>query len=642
MDKNQFIGFVLIGIILIGFFYLTKPTEEQLELQRQQNKAKQEQALLQDSLNRLNAVNQQDSGIVVTDSTVNIDSVLNQQLINKFGQFAAAATGEKSFYNIKNDLVNVEVTGKGGRVYSVNLTNYKTYSKGELILFDGDENEFDFQFFADGKLIRTSDLYFEADTKESVIDASTASKSLRLKAKITNDKYIEYVYTLTPGSYLVDFSVNFVNLDKIIPNNTTTIDLHWNSYLRHLERGEKWEREKTVLYYKIFKSDVEKLNPTKDLVEESIDSKVRWIGYKQQFFASVLIAKTDFEGAKMTAQSLEDKDTLNVKYMTSKISVPFRHSSNVNIPLAFYFGPNKFSILKKAKVGDEKLRLEKMIFLGRNILSFINRKMIIPFFNLLEKYISSFGIIILIMTIVIKLLLFPLTYKSYASGAKMRILKPEIDKATAKFTKQEDAMKKQQVTMNIYKKAGVNPLGGCLPLLLQFPFLVALFRFFPASIELRQQSFLWVNDLSTYDAIVSWNATIPIVNWIFGHHISLFTLLMAIAMIVNTMLSNSNMDDSNPQAKSMKIMMYFMPLLMVVWFNDYSAGLSYYYFISTTIGILQIILIRKFINEEKVLKKMKENMKKNKAPKKNKFLERLEEAQRQQQKQLQNNKKRKK
>ncbi|MBN2891452.1 MAG: membrane protein insertase YidC [Bacteroidales bacterium] len=636
MDRNQIIGFLMIGAILLGFFYFTKPKQEDLDRQQRiQDSLRQEQVLQQakqDSLNNIQFVSQDTiPQIVATDTTLNKDSLVSIQLQNQYGSFAKAAQGEQEFLTIRNDLMKVEITTKGARVYSVDLTKYKTYDQKDLILFDGEDNEFELQFFSEGRLIKTSELYFTPSVTESIVDATSTAKTISLRANVSEDKYIEYLYTLKPGSYLVDFDINFVNLNDLIPKNTTYLELYWNEYLKHLERGEKWENQNTMLYYKLFQSSVEKLNPKKNINEESISSKVSWIGYKQQFFASVLISKEHFDFAKISTEDISEKDSVNLKYMTSRITIPFIHSNNVNIPLAFYYGPNKYQILKNTQVNETlDLDMEKMIFLGKNIIGFVNKVAIIPLFNFLEKFIGSFGIIILIMTILIKLILFPLTYKSYASSAKMRILKPEIDKVTEKFTKKEDAMKKQQATMDLYKKAGVNPMGGCLPMLFQFPFLVALFRFFPTSIELRQQSFLWVHDLSTYDAVVSWTANIPVVNFIFGNHISLFTMLMAVAMVINTVLTNSNMDQSNPQAKSMKYMMYLMPVMMIVWFNNYSAGLSYYYFLSTVIGIFQILFIRKMIDEDKVLAKLRENIKNNKGPKKSKFQQRLEEMQKQQ------------
>ena len=634
MDKNQILGFVLIGAILLGFFYFTKPSDEDIERQQRiQDSIRQEQVLqqqtaIQDSME--NILNDSIPAVVNTDTTFNTDSAKNVQLVNNYGSFANAASGEQEFYVIKNNLMELEITTKGARAYSVNLTKYKTHDQTDLVLFDGDDNTFELQFFAEGRLINSNNLYFDPSETDTLIDATSAPKTVSFRAKISEDKYLEYVYTVQPDSYMIDFDINFINLNDIIPSSTTFLELYWNENVKHLERGEKFEKANTFLFYKLFQSSVESLSSRKDDKKE-VTSKVRWIGYKQQFFSSILIAKNNFSFVDISSTETPESDTVNLRYMTSKITVPFMHSPNVNIPLAFYYGPNKYSILRKIEINGTKLGMEKVIPMGGKVFAFINKGVIIPMFNFLGKFIKNYGIIILIMTVLIKLVLFPLTYKSYSSSAKMRILKPEIEKATEKFGKNKDkAMEKQKATMDLYKKAGVNPLGGCLPMLLQFPILISLYRFFPGSIELRQQSFLWVKDLSTYDSILTWEGNIPILHFIFGNHISLFTILMSIAMIVNTTLTNTNMDSSGAQGKSMKYMMYLMPLMMIVWFNNYSAGLSYYYFLSTLIGIIQIYVIRAFTDEDKVLAQMKKNMKKNKVVKKSKFQQRLEEVQRQQ------------
>lgn len=628
MNKNQIIGFTLIGIILIGFVFITKPSEEEIKAQQKYQDsiaiAQQiEQKKTQDSLQNL--ITKDTTQTQTHSDTINNDSIIQNELTKEFGVFANNATGKEQEITLENDLLKIKFSNKGAQIRSVQLKEYKTYSQQPLILFNGKNNKFNINFSALDKIIQTNKLYFEPNTEKN-----ENTQTIKFKAKIDEQKYIEFLYTLTTNSYIIDFNINFVNLEKIIPINTTFIEIYWEEYLKHLERGEKWEQQNTMLFYKLYDESVKKLKNKKDYNEEIITSKVRWISYKQQFFNSTLIAEKGFNSATISAKTLPE-DTTNLFLMTSKISVPFQLTNNTNIKLKYFFGPNKYKILRKIKVENKKMKLENLIPLGGKFLGLINKAIIIPFFNVLGKFMTNYGLIILVMTIIIKLTLMPLTYRSYASSAKMRILKPEIDKATKKIPK-DDQMKKQQATMSLYKKAGVNPMGGCLPVLLQFPILVALYRFFPASIELRQKPFLWVKDLSTYDAILTWSADIPIINWIFGNHISLFTLLMAITMIINTMLTNANsaMDSSNPQAKTMKIMMYFMPVMMIVWFNGYSAGLSYYYFLSTLIGIIQILVIRKMINEEKVLAKLKANMKTKKNQKKSKFQQRLEQMQKQQ------------
>ncbi len=636
MDRNQFIGLILIGAILMGYVLLTKKNAADLPQQQPQDTSTtiiDTTAITNDTILH----NLPDTLQVVQDTSADSSAAV---FVEKFGDFANAAQGEEKFISIENNKIKLRVSTKGGRVYSAELTEYKTYNQQPLILFSGDKNTFNFTFTTRGNvIINTQDLYFEPVNSDTLVDAKTKEQKLTLRAKVSDNQYLEYVYTLRPDDFMVDFDVNFINLNDIIPRSNTFLSLNWTEYVRHQERGEDWERRNTLLYYKLYQAGVEKLANRKDVATEDITVKVRWISYKQQFFNTTLFAKEYFENAKLTCTKVPETDTVNLFVMSSDITVPYHSSDNQQIQFAYYFGPNKYSILKKIKIGDDKMLMQRMIPLGGKWLSWINTGLFIPMFNFLSKFISNYGIIILIITLLIKLFLFPLTYKSYASAAKMRILKPEIDKALEKIPKDKQ-MERQQATMNLYKKAGVNPMGGCLPTLLQFPILVALYRFFPASIELRQKAFLWVKDLSTYDAIVSWSGNIPILNWIFGHHISLFTLLMAVAMVFSTMLNSQNMDSSNQQAKSMKYMMYLMPLMMIVWFNNYSAALSYYYFLSTLISIIQIYIIRSLIDEKKVLAQMRENMKKPMKDKKSNFQKRLEEMQKQQAQQRNKNKRR--
>ncbi len=646
MDRNQIIGFLLIGVVLVGYVMLTKPNQKELERQQrikdsiaQVDKIRQqEKQKITDSINQQktpqNTVKQQNSTQTATNIKNEKTDTSSTSLKNLFGPFANAAVGKQEFYVLKNNKFTIKITNKGGRVYSATLANYTTHSGKPLTIFQGDSNRFNLNFFIQDKLIKTEDLYFEPVKYSSEINADKTEQKLVLRAKVNDESYLEYVYTIKPNSYLIDFNINFVNLDKIIPINTTYIELYWDEYVRHLERGEKWEKQNTMFFYKLYKSNVKKLNNRKDIAKEDITAKIRWISYKQQFFNSTLIAKTHFDFAKISSQALKN-DSVNLFLMKSKITIPFHYGKDESIKLAYYFGPNKYSILNKIRIGKEKMQMAKLIPLGGKFLSPINKYVIIPMFNFLGRFIHNYGIIILIMTLIIKLVLFPFTYKSYASGAKMRIIKPELDKALEKYPK-DKKMERQQATMALYKKAGVNPMGGCLPMLFQFPILIALYRFFPAAIELRQKSFLWVKDLSTYDAIVTWHDKIPIVSLIFGNHISLFTLLMAITMVFSTKLNNQNMDQSNPQAKSMQFMMYLMPVMMIIWFNGYSAGLSYYYFLSSLIGIIQILVIRAMIDDKKVLASMRENMKKPVVKKKSNFQQRLEEMQKQQAQQKKN------
>jgi len=637
MDKNQIIGLVAISAIIIGYMIWTQPSKEEIaEMRRNDSLEMVKQKREQDSLFLVNEKWKQDSinksklidTLVFTEDTIVSDSLQDQELVKLYGDFANASLGDEEFITLKNDKVEIKISTKGGRVYSANLLNYKTHNQTDLVLFDGDQNKFNLDFLAQNNLISTQNFYFEPQSEKKVLNASTETQTLNMRLKADNRRYIEYSYSLSPGSYILDFDINFVNTEDLVFAGTTFIDLTWNSYIPHLEHGEKFELQNTNLFYQLFGNDVNKLKVKKQLSEEEITTKVKWIGYKQQFFSSVLIAKSSFNEVTISQQNTGEEDTLNLKYMTSKISLPYKHGAKkVSIPLAFYFGPNKYSDLRKISLSEgDNLKMHKLVPLGWGIFGWVNRLAIIPLFNFLGTFISSYGIIILVMTIFIKTVLFPLTYRSFLSSAKMRVLKPEIEKINEKISK-DKAMERQQATMALYKKAGVNPMGGCIPIALQFPILIAMFHFFPASIELRQQSFLWATDLSSYDSIYSWTTHIPFISQYYGNHISLFTLLMALAIVGSTVLNGNQMQDNNPQAKTMKYMMYFMPVMMIFWFNNYSAGLSFYYLLSNLITIIQTLIMRKFVNEDKLFSKLQANVSKNKKKdgKKSNFQKKLED-----------------
>lgn len=636
MDKNQIIGLVAISAIIIGYMIWSQPSKEELAKMRQEDSlevVKQNRA--QDSLFVANERWKQDSikkaelidTVLFTNDTADSDSLQYQKLVKLYGDFANASKGKEEFIIIKNDKVEIKITTKGGRVYSANLLNYKTHNQTDLLLFDGDQNKFNLDFLSQNKLISTQNFYFEPQSEKKVLDATDDTKILNMRLKADDRRYLEYSYSLSPGSYILDFDINFVNTEDLIFGGTTFIDLAWNSYIPHLEHGKKFELQNTSLYYQLLENDVNQLKVKKHLSEKELTTKVKWIGYKQQFFSSVLIAKSSFNDVTVTQQNVGEDDTLNLKYMTSKISLPYKHGAKkVSIPLAFYFGPNKYTDLLKISVSEgDDLNMHKLVPLGWGIFGWVNRLAIIPLFNFLGTFISSYGIIILVMTLLIKSILFPLTYRSFLSSAKMRVLKPEIEKINKKIAK-EKSMERQQATMALYKKAGVNPMGGCIPVALQFPILIAMFRFFPASIELRQQGFLWATDLSSYDSIYSWTTQIPYLSQYYGNHISLFTLLMALAIVGSTILNGNQMQDNNPQAKTMKYMMYFMPVMMIFWFNNYSAGLSFYYLLSNLITIVQTLIMRRFVNEDKLFSKLQANVSKSKKKdsKKSNFQKKLE------------------
>ncbi|MRR21675.1 membrane protein insertase YidC [bacterium] len=534
-----------------------------------------------------------------------------------YGIFSSSLSGEQEFYTLENELMVVTVSAKGGKPYSVMLKKYNTHDGRPIVLFNGDSTVFGYKFFtADNKPIKTDDLYFRPVNYSGPAIAEGAPVSLTMKLEASNGASIDYVYTMQPDDYMIGFETKFNSMGSVIPANTSSLALDWKMYIPQQEKGRQNEEMYTGLKYKVYQENVEDLGGArqkqkKDVVTENL-MRTDWIAYKDQFFSSVIIADDFFLNA-MVSSSTADPTSRFLRYFESEIGVPYTHGESSAIKMQMYFGPNSFTLLRKYD-----LKLEELVFLGRNIIRGINQYVIIPIFNFLDNYIVSYGIIILILTLLIKVVLFPLTHKSFLSQAKMRVMKPMVDEIAKKFPKQEDAMKKQQATMELYKKAGVSPMGGCLPMLLQMPILFAMFRFFPTSIELRQQSFLWAKDLSTYDSIFNLPFTIPM----YGDHVSLFTLLMTVSTIFSTKISNPA--GGQEQMPGMKTMMYLMPVMFMLILNNFSAGLTYYYFLANVITIIQTQVSRRFVNEDEILRKIEENKKK--VVKKSKWQLRLEAA----------------
>jgi YidC/Oxa1 family membrane protein insertase len=538
---------------------------------------------------------------------------INQADAGQFGVFAGAATGENDFITLENSKVELKIALKGGKVYSVRLKDYRTYDSLPLILFSGDSTVFGFNFFtADNKAVQTNNLYFKPVSGKKIFDATSSAQSVALRLMADSNKYIEYKYTLSPDKYMLDFDVAFKSMDGVLASNQNSLTLDWKMYIPQQEKGRQNEENYSTINYKYFQDDVTglKLRSTKD-EKEDITTKLSWVAFQDQFFSSVLIANEFFiNGSVSSTRTPESRKY--IRYYTTELGVPYNPGNSNTISMKMYYGPNSFTTLRK-----EGLQLEKIVFLGKNIIGWINRFMIIPIFNWLDNYIGSYGIIILILTIIIKIILFPLTFKSYQSTAKMQVLKPQVEELGKKFPKKEDAMKKQQATMDLYKRAGVNPMGGCLPMLLQMPILFAMFRFFPVSIELRQEHFLWATDLSTYDSILTLPFTIPM----YGNHVSLFTLLMTASTLLTMKMTGSSPGSDQP---GMKLMMYMMPIMFMLILNNFSSGLTYYYFLANMITYGQNIISKRFINAEAVLATLEENKKK--PVKKSKWQQRLEAA----------------
>ena len=534
--------------------------------------------------------------------------------INQYGVFAQTAIGENDFITLENNKIELKISLKGGRVYSARLKDYKTFDARPLILFSGDSTVFGFNFFTnDNKAVQTNNLFFKpvSDTKSYKVVSQPESVVLRLFAG--DDKYIEYKYTLAPDKYAVDFNVTFKSMEGIIAANQNSLTLDWKMFIPQQEKGRQNEENYSTIKYKYYQDEVVdlKLRQSKEIEKSDITTKLSWIAFQDQFFSSIIITNDFFLNASVNStRTLASKKYM--RYYTSEVGIPFNSGSSNSVNMKLYYGPNSITILRK-----EGLQLEKIVFLGRNIIGWISRFVIIPIFNWLNHFIKNFGLIILILTIIIKVVLFPLTFKSYQSQAKMQVLKPMVEELGKKFPKKEDAMKKQQATMDLYKRAGVNPMGGCLPMLLQMPILFAMFRFFPVSIELRQAHFLWATDLSTYDSILHLPFMIPM----YGDHVSLFTLLMTASTLLTMKMTGSSPGSDQP---GMKMMMYMMPIMFMLILNNFSAGLTYYYFLANMLTYAQNMISKRFINADAVLATLEENKKK--PMKKSKWQQRLETA----------------
>ena len=543
-----------------------------------------------------------------------INPVTDSKGSSDYGVFSSSATGENDFIKLENNRIELKIALKGGRVYSARIKDYVTHDSLPLVLFSGDSTVFGFNFYTnDNRAIQTNNLYFRplAEAKEYKVTSEPQSVVLRLEAD--DELYIEYKYTLAPDKYSVDFNVTFKSLDGIVAANQNSLTFDWKMYLPQKEKGRQNEENYSTIKYKHFQDEVDflKMNSKKEVEEAEIPTKLSWVAFQDQFFSSVVMSNEFFLNGSVSSTRTIGSEKY-IKYYSAELGVPYNPSGTNSLNMKLYYGPNSITTLRKE--GED---LDKIVFLGRNIIGWINRFMIIPVFNWLEKYISSYGLIILILTILIKIVLFPLTFKSYQSTAKMQVLKPLVDELAKKFPKQEDALKKQQATMDLYKRAGVNPMGGCLPMLLQMPILFAMFRFFPVSIELRQEPFLWATDLSTYDSILTLPFTIPL----YGSHVSLFTILMTVSTLLTMKMQGTSPGSDQP---GMKLMMYMMPIMFMFILNNFSSGLTYYYFLANILTYLQNLLSKRFINADAVLATLEENKKK--PLKKSKWQQRLEEA----------------
>lgn len=622
MDKNTIIGFSLIGLILLGFWQLNKPNEKEVLAQKRYNDSI---ALVQQvKVQAETAINK--TATVSNDSTIETDTAA---ISSSFGDFSASAKGEEKFYTLENELIKLTISSKGGRIYSAQLKNYKTHDTLPLMLFDAEESSMGFTLVTkNNRVLNSKDLYFEPVS--TVTKDASGNQTLIMRLKTTGTAYMDFAYTLPTKNYMLSFGIKANGMNAVMPAGINSLDMQWSSKIRQQEMSRSTENRYAAIEYKYVADDVEKLSESKN-EEKELPNKVKWIAFKDQFFSSILIANQDFTSATLKSEVEENETSKFLKAYEAEMTVAFDPTGKVPTTFQLFLGPNQYKILSnydKELPTDSKLKLNQIIPLGWAIFGWVNRYAIIPMFNLFSQFMSNFGLIILLMTIAIKLVLSPLTYKSYISSAKMRVLKPEIDEINARIPA-EKAAERQKATMELYGKVGVSPLSGCLPSLLQMPILIALFNFFPASIELRQQSFLWAKDLSSYDAIFTWSTHIPLI----GNHISLFCVLMTITSVLYTHLNMAS-SGGQEQIPGMKWMMYLMPVAFMFMFNDYASGLSYYYFIATLFSVIQTYIIRATVDEKKLLAQLHAKRASNakKPAKKGGFMDRLEKMQREQQK----------
>ena len=631
MDKKSILGIFLILLILVTFSVINQPSKEEIEAARQ----KRDSIALIEIENAIAAQEaakfDESQEITITIDSLTPDSLNIQRRVDEFGVFGLNTIGEEEFYIMENNLMKITFSNKGGRITSVELKDYKTYNDKPLILFDDSSSLFGLSFFAQNRSIQTENFFFKSDNQNKSIivtgpevrnanegrirynEENPGNKSsISFKLEVESGRYIEYVYTMEHNSFMIGFDVNLQGMNQYITSNQSFLGFTLSYDVPRQERASRYGEDRyTNIVYKFFEDDVNNLSQAKS-EEKDLTTRVQWIGFKQLFFSSVIIADNFFSSAQIRQTKFENNPDYLANFYAD-IAIPYQGTNAEKKEMQFYFGPNHYQTLKQYDI-----ELERQVYLGYAIVRPVNKYIIIPTFNFLRQFISNFGIIIILLTIFIKVILFPFTYKSYMSQAKMRVLKPEVDEINEKFGNSSDkAMEKQQATMALYRKAGVNPMGGCLPMLLQFPILVAMFFFFPTSIELRQESFLWARDLSTYDSILNLPFNIPF----YGSHVSLFCLLMTITTVFYTRLNQQSV--SSQTMPGMKAMMYMMPIMFLFIFNNYPAALSFYYFLANLITIGQTYLMRLFVDDDKI--KLQLQAKKKKPVKKSNFQKRLED-----------------
>jgi YidC/Oxa1 family membrane protein insertase len=601
MDKNTFTGLFLIMIIMGASIFFMRPNQDELKKEAARAHA--------DSVKKGLTAKQALTKAADTTKTV-INKPVDSALLRS--PFGAATVGTDKLVTLENKDVIIKLNTHGGGVYSVELKDYKTYNKKPLLLFDGASNHFGLNFTAGNNSIKTDNLYFtpSADNlKVSGADSSTVT--MRLSYSPT--QYIDYIYSLNGSGYKLGLTVKPVGLDQVIAN-TSTLNLNWASSMRKEEMDLEQERRYTTVYFLDNNGSLDYLSQSKDDQKTITDKKLLWVSFQAHFFSGVIITDKGFDKANL-AVTTDIADSTHSKQMSASLSV--NKVANGTFPLLFYFGPNKYDILKA-----QGYDLQKQVYMGWAPFALINRIAVLPVFNFLAKFTTNYGLIILGLTLILKLVLSPLTYKSYLSMAKMRVLKPEMDEIKAKVGEDNPTLLQQEY-LKLYKKAGVSPLGGCLPMLIQMPIVFAFFRFFPSLFELRGQSFLWMHDLSTYDALI----TFPSIPFI-GNHLSIMCLLMTISTLIYTYFNNQ----VSGATGQMKYIGYITPVIFLGALNSYPAGLNYYYFLANMMTFGQQYFIRLMVDDKKIHAQIQENKKKPELKKKTGgFQARMEEVMRQKQ-----------
>ena len=647
MDKKTILGIVVVAVLFLGFAYVNTKQQEKYQQEMAAWQAYQD-SVAAASRPAVPAADSAAGGVAESavaasgeatapEAAADMAQTVRQRRIAAMGEYLTAAQeAEPEEFTVENEVMTVRFSTRGGQITGVTLKDYTKYAprgqRDQLIeLMDPASARFDMSFYVKNGLnnvkVNTMDYVFRAEPVETAGDA----RRVTMRLAVAENAWLEYEYLIynkqaPERDYLVDFNVRLVNMAPQMANQTL-IGIDWSNVSYQNEKGFQNENMYTTLAYRFpGESSIEELGMSDGAKSKSVSTAVNWVAFKQQFFSSVFIAPQNVSSANMAFDTAAPGSEL-LKSFSVQMAVPY--SAQVEgYDFAFYFGPNKYAILKKVTDNNgADLHMERLIPLGWGIFGWVNRWCVIPVFDFLRNYIGSFGIIILILVILVKLVISPLTYKSYVSMAKMRLIKPQVDELNKKYPKKEDAMKKQQATMELYKKAGINPMGGCIPMLIQLPILIAMFRFFPASIELREQPFLWADDLSSYDSIVNLPFSIPF----YGDHVSLFALLMAVSLFGYSYFNYQQTASSQPQMAGMKFMMvYMMPIMMLLWFNSYSSGLCYYYLLSNLFTIGQTLVIRRIVDDEKIHAVMQANAARKSKGKKSKFQQRYEELMRQQ------------